>query len=426
MTAPFPTVLPAPTLAELNALLKQLAAVPLQPKNAPVVVALDDDWTTRGDWLGRYGRYWANLCALIAPGDYIWGAGENVPYAARIGANADASDAVRYWVSELYNSNQNTLEIPPAYFDSRLQKKLTSPERNRRQAEIDDHGETYQYTKDGPHLYVSLQIPDGVFTLSLYDWNKDGDSGDNRKRDYRVSIRAHDDAKPLDDIADFSLQPERAHARIRDFRRGVWKRFLVRGPRQLTIKVDKNDSLNTILAGVMLDETNERPAPYFRAVKADRVLETEKMRFASARLAATPILRAQRFAPAANEAVAAARLFDALESLRLTNPTWHAQNSRRFYLPLSLWSEKNLVDARAAARENNGDLAARKAPYAMLASCYYQMRMFPNWEKCQRLVGLVPARDLEKAIRFNNEPRDSGQGRHFLETLLTTRKQNKN
>ena len=65
---PLPAPAPPPTLAQLNAMLKIVSAVPPDPHEMqPKVVALDDDWLTEGDWLGRYGRYWACLCALSAP-----------------------------------------------------------------------------------------------------------------------------------------------------------------------------------------------------------------------------------------------------------------------------------------------------------------------------------------------------------------------
>ena len=401
--APFPSVQQAPKRGELNALLRQLSMVPVQaPRSAHAVVSLDDDWTTRGDWLGRYGRYWANLCAMVSPQDYIWGAGyKNIRYVSRIGPNADKSDSIRYWVQELYNNNPNTLEIPPVYLDSRIQAKLTTPDRNRRQAEIDDHGEAYPYVKDGPHLYCSLQVPPGTWTLSLYDWNKDGDSGDNRKRDYRVSIRRHNANKLLDDISDFEQQPELARARIRDFRRGVWKRFLVRGPQELTIEVSKNSSFNTILAGVMLDELKETPAPYFRTVQQDRVLEAQQAQRVVQRVQETPVLRARHFAGATTEAETAKRLCNELDELRRTNPLWHAQQSRRFYLPLTLWLEQ----AQASARDKGASQAEMKTINTQLGSCYYQMRMFDKWEKCQRGVGLTPARDIEKSLRWDGVKR---------------------
>ena len=37
----------------------------------------------------------------------------------------------------------------------------------------------------------------------------------------------------------------------------------MRGPTELTIRVARNWSFNTLLAGVMLDPIDERPPPYF-------------------------------------------------------------------------------------------------------------------------------------------------------------------
>ncbi|HEX4125293.1 MAG TPA: two-component regulator propeller domain-containing protein, partial [Tepidisphaeraceae bacterium] len=59
---PLPGGAPPPTAAELGELCRassvKPAAVPSTPQWA---VACSDDWRTRGDWLGRYGRYWAML-----------------------------------------------------------------------------------------------------------------------------------------------------------------------------------------------------------------------------------------------------------------------------------------------------------------------------------------------------------------------------
>ena len=404
--AVYPSFQAAPNLKELNALLKQLSLVPIQADlYSPPVVSLDDDWTTHGDWLGRYGRYWANLCAIISPSDYLWGAGqENIRYHSRIGPNADKGDSVRYWVQWLYNDNPNTLELPPIYLDAHLRYKLTTLNSNRRQAEIDDHGEQYPYQKDGPHLFVSLRVPKGQFMLSLYDWNKDGDGGDNRFRDYRVSIRGHNPLKQMNDISDFWTQPELANARIRDFRRGVWKRFVVRGPQELTIQVDKNYGFNTILAGIMLDEMKEQPAPYFRTVREDRVLDAKNDRSIALRLKEPPEIHAKRFAPATTESAAASRLVSELEALRVSNPLWHAQSSRKFYQPLTLWFEK----MQQNARDNGADTKVFNAP---LGYCYYQMRFFDQWEKCQRKLGLMPARDIEKSLEWDGlDPTSDRQG----------------
>ena len=169
----------------------KLGKVPTLRQLTPTVVALPDDWRTQGDWLGRYGRYWACCCAICSPDNYIWGAGSApVLYFAQIGPNhPGAADVMRRWVHWLYTADRRSLEIPPTYFDSRVIKGLTTREKGRRQAEWDDHGEAYPMALDGPDLYCTVRIPAGRFYLSLYDFNKDGHEGSNRYRDFRVSIR---------------------------------------------------------------------------------------------------------------------------------------------------------------------------------------------------------------------------------------------
>ena len=416
----FPSSQNAPTLAELNTLLKQLGTVPVAPsKNASPVVALDDDWNTRGDWLGRYGKYWANLCAMISPQDYIWGAGEEqVEYASRIGSNADKNDSIRYWVHWLYTDNPNTLEMPPVYLHSRVLKKYTTWEQNRRQSEVDDHGEFYDYRKDGPHVYVSLQVPPGDFVLSLFNFNKDGEGGDNRKRDYRVSIRHHNEDKSLDDIDDFYQQPELATARFRDFRSSVWKRFLVRGPQELTVEVSKNYGFNTLLAGIMLDELKEKPAPYFRTVTQDQVLEAKLDKTKAFRVGETSSTRSQRFAPVTTEEGAANRLFAELDWLRVTNPTWWAQSSRKFYLPLTLWYGQQMKYDKLREvkdKKQNATTAAR------LGTCYWALRMFSMWEQQERGNGLTTARDIEKSLRWDGFNVFSGKGHETVKAYLSSK-----
>ncbi len=74
--APLPTPAGPPPLDELNGLLAKLGTVPTLKTLAPSVVALPDDWRTQGDWLGRYGRYWACCCAICSPQNYVWGMGK--------------------------------------------------------------------------------------------------------------------------------------------------------------------------------------------------------------------------------------------------------------------------------------------------------------------------------------------------------------
>ncbi len=165
-----------PTLDDLKTMLASLENTTIVPtQKNQTVIALSDDWVTQGDWLGRYGRYWACLCSMCSPHDYLWGAGaEHVEYHARIGPHSINDDALRYWIQWLYTTNSRSLEMPPTYLHSRVIKGLTTWAINRRQSEIDDHSEAYSNTFEGPDIYFSMRIPKGQFILSLYDFNKDG------------------------------------------------------------------------------------------------------------------------------------------------------------------------------------------------------------------------------------------------------------
>lgn len=396
--APLPAPLAAPKLEELQALLKQVRAVPKLQDNGPLVVAMADDWRTQGDWRGRYGRYYARLHAMNSPHDLVWGAGaQGVPYAARIGEHTRPGDNLRYWVQWNYSDNPRVLEMPTVYFHSRLKKGLTAWEaqdparqKYRRQAEIDDHGEEYPLSHDGPHLYATLTVPRGDFILSLYDFNKDGHDGSNRLRDYRFSLRPHPANLPLNAIDGFDNWPELASGRIRDFWGGVYKRFLVRGPQTLTVQVNRNYSFNTILAGVFLDAVDETPEPYFPA---------PKITLAQSRAAKTA---APALPTADNEAATVEQLWRELERVQSENPTWWATEARAVYARLLPWF--------AAARPET-DAQNTPQVLARLGSCYYQLCLFEPWEALQKQRGLTTAREIEKSLTWDGKSDSSGYGR---------------
>ena len=379
-----------PTLAELNAMLRVVSAVaPDKAELQPKAVALDDDWTTKGDWQGRYGRYWACLCAMsYAPFNYIWGAGwQKVDYRTRIGPNHGPGDKARYWVNSPYTVDPRALELPPTYLDSRIKKGLTRPDVYRRESEVDDHGEAYPLTMDGPHDYVTLTVPSGLFYLSLYDNNYNGYQGRERTRDYRLSVRPHLSTSSLADSSHFPQQPEWAHGRIENFWGGVWKRFLVRGPVALTIEVNRNNSMNTILPAVMLDLVDEEPPPYFQTVSQWEAQQAQQNKIRQL-LAAHPAL----FHAATSEAEAANSLCRTLTQVQVINSAWYAANSRRFYRPLLAWYA---AQARQPSAKGNSRLQQR------LATCYYQMGIYPQWEEAQKRTGLTSAREIEKALRWD-------------------------
>jgi hypothetical protein len=317
------------------------------------VIAIADDWRTQGAWLGRYGRYWACLAAM-ATSDYLWGTGPvPVQYATRIGPHHALPDSLRYWVHWLYTRNPRSLEIPPVYLDSRVIKHLTTRNVNRRQSEWDDHGEAYPAAWEGPDVYCTLRIPPGMFTLSLYDMNKDGHTEANRYRDYLVSVRAHMAGQSLTDISGFDRQPELARARISDFWGGVYKRFRVCGPAEITVKVSKGASLNTIVAAVMLDPVEERMMPYFPAVSSGGKLSD----------------------PSSVEIPSAA----------------------------SEWAQRlqsiALLRQHREAKENQAERGSELL--SQLATAYYEIADYADWERCQTSEGMTTPRQIEKSLRWN-------------------------
>lgn len=260
----------APDLAKLIDLSQEsLSTAGTSAQGAGSVYALCEDWSTSGTWLGRYGRHWICLCAHNAPYDFQWGSSPSkVKYTAQIGSNRSDGDSIRYWVHTLYTGDDRALEIPRIKLDS---ETVTKDKGTRRQSEWDDHGETYDLAHDGPHVFCTLEIPPGQFVLSLYNTNKDGHSGMNRIRDYRLFIRSYDERKmgpigeslELKNFSKITSTPILAKSRFNDFWFGVWKRFAVVGPCQLVVEVNRNNSFNTLLAAVALDEMDPFPAPYF-------------------------------------------------------------------------------------------------------------------------------------------------------------------
>lgn len=414
MVGSFPA-LPAsaipPDISELTSMLRTAAraARAVAPRSSAIIGArsesaanpvtvLDDDWLTEGSWLGRYGRYWACLCAICSPRDYIWGAGwDSIKYFAQIGPNARPGDALRYWVQWLYTNNPRVLELPPVYLDSRVKKGLTTPEKNRREAESDDHGETYPLCQNGPSEFFTVTVPTGKYYLSIYDYNKDGHSGANRNRSYLVSIRRHPDRVALSDISSFPTQPELAHARIVNFWGGVWKRFLVQGPIDLTIEIDRNNSFNTILPAVMLDLVDEQPPPYFGSVDQWKLRHSASIPADAARLIGArendPIAAGQIFSE--SEAQAANRVFDLLAAVRdRVNPGWWATAGRTYYVSLMRWyAAQN--GGLAPTAKTTGKLAST------LGACCYETAMYDPWEALQTKQGIRTARNIEKALTWD-------------------------
>lgn len=236
-------------------------------------VCMPDDWDTRGDWIGRYGRVFATLCAVYAPIDnhyYDTETWDTYRITKTLGPHHRDKDTVRHWIHWKKTNNTRSLYVPIKAI--------------RRQAEWDDHGETYPWTYEGPDLLVKVKIGEGLHRLSLYFFNKDGHKGNNRHRDYLVHIKPFREEagkhyfpywkKVRHSEKSFSTKYIRASdvpiqqyfaapittSRVRYFRGGVYKNFLIRGPATYMIHIARNYSFNTILSGVFIDNLECNPA----------------------------------------------------------------------------------------------------------------------------------------------------------------------
>jgi hypothetical protein len=335
--------------------------------------------------MGRYGRYTGIFAAMSNPGDYVWGAGEEpANYAVRIGPAFSDRDSVRYYRTWLYTTNPSSLEIPPVYLESRIARGLTTLQVNRRESEWDDHGEVYPTSLEGPDIYCTIRVPAGTFWLSLYDFNKDGHTGANDLRDYEVNIWEHPSGTALSDLSSVGLGQPLAHSRIKDFWGGVYKSFAVRGPIELTVQARRNHSHNTILAGAFLDTLEEKPAPYFPAAPD----------------LATPSINGS------DSGTSDDALLSQLQN-RAAGSLANLAQDRSCYAML----------LRHLLAEQGLEQIPKRSPD--LGTCYFALNEFGRWEDCQRKQGLIPARAIEKALRWDRRiPTYSGRGHQTVVDYL--------
>ena len=233
---PLPSPAPAPDAATLTALAQDAAKLttPLAPDTGEF---LGDDWATQGDWVGRYGRQYAALCAMQGGGDHIYAEDLRYSVSYGIGPHHKGYNGVYTYVGKLFTT------------DRRL--PYTPVRGSRRDAEVNDGSwdqGTYPASYEGPDVWVTVTVPDGLHRVSLYLVNNDGHDGDNRRRDYTVELRPHKDP-----VANSQAQPPLASTRVSNFYDGVYTQFLVQGPGAFDFKIGRDYSACTKLQGVFCD-----------------------------------------------------------------------------------------------------------------------------------------------------------------------------
>jgi len=270
-------------------------------------IPLPDDWRTQGDFYGtdklknfRYGEWHAHLCAFCSPFDAVWGR-KGVAIAGRLGMNKTKDDSLRHWVH--WNSTDNVRSLKNPYLGGR------------RQSEWDDHGEAYPMSHEGPHIYITVNMPQEACYLAFYIFNKDGHEGSNRFRDFLVTIKPESETD-----FDFARAKTLAEGRVQHFWGGVYKVFAVKGGQKLTVQIHDNWSFNTIVSGVFVDPIFDPPDQRVYEVYVPRVRHT---------FVNDESLELQRLASQGSSAGhQAVCLTAALQDLRFKNPLGYAAQTR--------------------------------------------------------------------------------------------------
>ncbi len=233
---PLPAGARAPTAAAIQKCLAQVKAGQGRPMEA---AGLGADWRTEGDWLGHYGVAYARLCAGTPT---FYNAAEEFAGALGVDIIRESSPHqlpyhgdVAYYVSWYHSPELRTLYFP------NLQQRV--------EAEWNDAGGRYPRLFDGPDMWLKVRIPKGLYRLSFYFHNKDGQSGINDTRDYLVQLYP----KGNSPAQAWAYQRPLATSRVMQFWGGMYCRFLISGPGTYQVRLDRNYGYWMTVAGMFLD-----------------------------------------------------------------------------------------------------------------------------------------------------------------------------
>jgi hypothetical protein len=330
-------------------------------------------------------------------------------HADTIGPHHAVGDKLQYYTYWPETKKHSVLELPEIDFNERVMAHRTTWATDRRETEIDDHGERYPPTWQGPGVYVYLHIPSGIYTLSLYLFNPNGHTGAARDRDFALSLPAPTQSYQFVADGKLNLTPlaevrGSAHGRVADSCGGVWKRFLVRGPMRMAVHVSKNYSFNTLVQAAILDPLAEHPAPYFYGHRAWRIHQRQRAE-SRAKLVAE-CRTGQNVGPVAGRRLGTVdvpeQILQLADALEHCDPAAWAANQRLAYAAV----------LRCCVAQY-GPIPDNPQAAAIAEKCYYHLSLFHRWEAVERSRGLLTSRQIEKGLRLGNAAASSYAGLAF-------------
>jgi hypothetical protein len=246
-----PSFASVPTVSDLEAMRQQVLSLSKTgKKTAATAEYLGDDWTTGGDWPGRYGS-----CEVFRAG----------------GNNRKSTVSTDYDGAVFTGPYIRNAQVDSAGMDGDVPVDanwLFAGRGTRALGWVED-GTTgnpnYPPTMQGPDLYVGVRVPDGSHAISLYFYtgHNPRDPVAARQRDYVLTVRRGDDLDPKakwnnnssQDLSSIEVAPVLATARASGFADcGVYERFAVHGRGIWWVKIGRNYSDSTRLQAVFVDK----------------------------------------------------------------------------------------------------------------------------------------------------------------------------
>ena len=191
-------------------------------------IFLGYDAETSGNWVGRYGRKFYYLAGMTSPLSLTGGRLSGKVAVKGQTGNPDDTHGVRAWLAA------------PETTDPRALLNPLRPQGTRTFSCHDDHGEAlHPFSEGGPDLFYEVGLPDGHYLLSLYVLDFDWWNFEQPRQQTTLIT------DPEGRILACALSP--------GMHRGVYQRFVVSGPRRLTIRLQKHVGICAVLSGLFLD-----------------------------------------------------------------------------------------------------------------------------------------------------------------------------